>query len=168
MELKHYFAILRRWGWIMLLCTVLAGITSYWYSSRLPVIYQSRARYLIGPALDNPNVTTNDLRASTQIGQTYDLLVTSRPVAQSVIDKLKLDTDPDTLASQVNGTWIDTTQILSIRANANDPIVAANIANAIGDVLIERSPSGPSSKQVQRRQDAEAQILRLQETIRSI
>ncbi|MBK9715627.1 MAG: polysaccharide biosynthesis tyrosine autokinase [Kouleothrix sp.] len=168
MELKHYFAILRRWGWIMLLCTVLAGITSYWYSSRLPVIYQSRARYLIGPALDNPNVTTNDLRASTQIGQTYDSLVTSRPVAQSVIDKLKLDTDPDTLASQVNGTWIDTTQILSIRANANDPIVAANIANAIGDVLIERSPSGPSSKQVQRRQDAEAQILRLQETIRSI
>jgi capsular exopolysaccharide synthesis family protein len=168
MELKHYFAILRRWGWIMLLCTVLAGITSYWYSSRLPVVYQSRARYLIGAVLENPNVTRNDLAASAQIGQTYDTLVTSRPVLESVIQKLNLDIDPGTLADQVSGTWIDTTQILSIRANANDPVVAANISNAIGDALIERSPSGPSSQSVQRRQEAEAQMARLQETIRSL
>jgi non-specific protein-tyrosine kinase len=168
MELKHYFAILRRWGWIMLLCVILAGITSYWYSSQLPVVYQSRSRYLIGPALDNPNVTRNDLAASAQIGQTYDTLVQSRPVMESVIAKLKLNTDPDTLAAQVNGTWIDTTQVLSIRANASDPEVAAKIANAIGDALIERSPNGPSSPQVKRRQDAEAQMARLQENIRAL
>jgi hypothetical protein len=50
MELKNYFAILRRWGWIMLLCTALAGITGYLYTSRQPSVYQSRSRYLIGPA----------------------------------------------------------------------------------------------------------------------
>src|SRR5690349_19245172 len=163
MELKNYFAILRRWGWIMLLCTLLAAVTSYWYTSQQPKVYQSRARYLIGPALDNPNVTSNDLRASSQIGQTYDSLVTSRPVLQAVINKLKLDTTPDTLALQVNGTWIDTTQLLSIRANASDPDVAANIANAIGDELIQRSPSSPTSKQATQRQDAEAQMARLQD-----
>jgi non-specific protein-tyrosine kinase len=168
MELKHYFAILRRWGWIMLLCTILAGITSYWYSSQLPVVYQSRSRYLIGAVLDNPNIDRNTIQASAQVGQTYDTLVTSRPVLESVIAKLKLDTDPDTLAQQVNGTWIDTTQILSVRANASDPAVAANIANALGDELIARSPSGPSSKYAQQRQDAEAQMARLNETTRSL
>ena len=96
MELKNYFAILRRWGWIMLLCTALAGLTGYLYTSRQPSVYQSRSRYLIGPAL-NPNVTSNDLRASSQIGQTYDELVTSRPVLQAVIDKLKLATTADAL-----------------------------------------------------------------------
>ena len=166
MELKNYFAILRRWGWIMLLCTALAGITSYLYTSRQPPVYQSRSRYLIGPAL-NPNVTSNDLRASSQIGQTYDELSTSRPVLQAVIDKLKLDTTADLLKQQVGGTWIDTTQILSIRANAGDPVVAANIANAIGDELIQRSPSSPTSKAALRRQQAEAQIVRLQDTIRT-
>jgi len=75
MELKNYFAILQRWGWIMVLCTVLAGVTSYWYTSQQPKVYQSRARYLIGSALDNANVTSNDLRASSTIGQTYDSLV---------------------------------------------------------------------------------------------
>jgi len=166
MELKNYFAILRRWGWIMLLCTALAGITGYLYTSRQPSIYQSRSRYLIGPAL-NANVTSNDLRASGQIGQTYDELVTSRPVLQAVVDKLKLATTADDLKDQIGGTWIETTQILSIRANAGDPVVAANIANAIGDELIQRSPSNPTSKAALRRQQAETQIVRLQETIRT-
>jgi non-specific protein-tyrosine kinase len=167
MELKNYFAILRRWGWIMLLCTALAGITGYLYTSRQPPVYQSRARYLIGPALDNPNVTSNDLRASSQIGQTYDELVTSRPVLQAVITKLQLPTTPELLKDQVGGTWIETTQILSVRANAGDAKVAADIANAIGDELILRSPSSPTSKQAARRQQAEAQIVRLQDTIRT-
>src|SRR5262245_27543725 len=166
MELKNYFAILRRWGWIMLLCTALAGITGYVYTSRQPPVYQSRARYLIGPALD-PNVTRSDLQTSSQIGQTYDELSTSRPVLESVIARLKLDTTPEDLRDQVGATWIDTTQILSIRANAGDPVVAANIANAIGDELIQRSPSSPSSQQAERRQQADAQMVRLQDTIRS-
>jgi succinoglycan biosynthesis transport protein ExoP len=166
MELKNYFAILRRWGWIMLLCTALAGITGYLYTSRQPSVYQSRSRYLIGPAL-NSNVTSNDLRASSQIGQTYDEMVTSRPVLQAVVDRLNLATTADELKAQVGGTWIDTTQILSIRANAGDPVVAANIANAIGDELIQRSPSSPTSKAALQRQQAEAQIVRLQDTIRT-
>src|SRR5215213_6423052 len=166
MELKNYFAILRRWGWIMLLCTALAGITGYLYTSRQPSVYQSRSRYLIGPAL-NANVTSNDLRASSQIGQTYDELVTSRPVLQAVVDKLKLATTADDLKQQVGGTWIATTQILSIRANAGDPVVAANIANAIGDELIQRSPSSPTSEAALQRQQAKIQIVRLQDTIRT-
>ena len=140
----------------MLLCTALAGVTGYLYTKQLPVVYQSRARYLIGSALDNPNVTRADLQASTSIGQTYDSLVASRPVLQSVVDKLKLQIAPDELAKQVSGTFIETTQLLSIRANAGDPVVAANIANAIGDELIQRSPSSPTSQQAARRQQAAA------------
>jgi capsular exopolysaccharide synthesis family protein len=166
MELKNYFAILRRWGWIMLLCTALAGVTGYLYISRQLPVYQSRARYLIGPALD-PNVTRSDIQTSSQIGQTYDELSTSRPVLEAVIAKLKLDTTPEQLKDQLGATFIDTTQILTIRANAGNAEVAANIANAVGDELIQRSPSSPTSKAALRRQQADAQILRLQDTIRS-
>jgi capsular exopolysaccharide synthesis family protein len=166
MELKNYFAILRRWGWIMLLCTALAGVTGYLYISRQSPVYQSRARYLIGPALD-PNVTRSDIQTSSQIGQTYDDLSTSRPVLEAVIAKLKLDTTPEQLKDQLGATFIDTTQILTLRANAGDPVVAANIANAVGDELIQRSPSNPTSKAALRRQQAEAQIVRLQDTIRT-
>ena len=169
MELKHYLVILRRWGWIMLLCTILASVASYWFSSRQPRVYESRARYLVGPVLDNPNVSSNDMRASSQVGQTYAQIVTTRPIVQGVIDKLKLDnvTDADTVAKNVTATWIDAAQILSIRVHASDPQVAADIANALGEALIERSPGGPTSLQAAKRQDALNQIAKLQETIRA-
>lgn len=167
MDLKNYFSVFQRWGWIVLLCTALAGITSYWYSSRLERVYQARSRYLIGSVLDNPNVSPNDLRASIQIGQTYDSLVNSRQVLENVITKLKLNISPDALSDQVSGTFIETTLILGIRANASSPQLAADIANAIGDELILLSPSGPGSRQEAIRQQAETQIARLQETIRA-
>ena len=156
MELKHYLVILRRWGWIMLLCTILASVASYWFSSRQPRVYESIARYLVGPVLDNPNVSSNDMRASSQVGQTYAQIVTTRPIVQGVIDKLKLDnvTDAETVAKNVTATWIDAAQILSIRVHASDPQVAADIANALGEALIERSPGGPTSLQAAKRQDA--------------
>lgn len=167
MELKNYFAVLQRWGWLLVVCTALASVTSYWLISQQPKVYQSSSRYLIGPAIDNPNVTSNDLRASGQIGQTYDELVNSRTVLKSTIDKLQLNTSPDALSSQVSGLFVETTQLLTIRANANDPELAASIANTVGDVLIGQSPASPNSAQALRRQDAQAQLLRLQEVIRS-
>jgi tyrosine-protein kinase len=167
MELKHYFDILRRWGWIMLLCIILAGVSSYWFSSRQPKVYEAQARYLVGPVMGNPNVSSNDLRATSQIGQTYAQLATSRPILQGVIDKLNLNVKADTLSTWVTTTWIDAPQILNIRVRAPDPDMAAQIANQIGEALVERSPSGPSSLQVARRQAASLQIVRLQDTIRS-
>jgi len=167
MDLKNYFAILQRWGWIMLLCMALAGVTSYFYSLSLPKVFQARSRYLVGAVLDSTNVNTNDIRASSQIGQTYAEVVTSRPILESVIDKLSLQTDPDTLRKQVNANWIDTTQILSIRVQTNDAQLAADIANALGEALIERSPSGSASQQTARRQAANAQLAQLLESERA-
>jgi capsular polysaccharide biosynthesis protein len=167
MELKHYFDILRRWGWIMLLCIVLAGVSSYWFSSRQPKVYEAQARYLVGPVMDNPNVSSNDLRATSQIGQTYAQIATSRPILQGVIDKLNLNVKADTLSTWVTTTWIDAPQILNIRVRAPDPDMAAQIANQIGEALVERSPSGPTSLQVARRQAAQLQIIRLQDSLRA-
>jgi len=167
MDLKNYFAILQRWGWIMLLCMALAGVTSYFYSLSLPKVFQARSRYLVGAVLDDANIDTNKIRASSQIGQTYAELVTSRPLLESVIAKLNLNTDPDTLRRQVSATWIDTTQILSIRVQTNDAQLAADIANALGDALIERSPNGSASQQTARRQAANTQLAQLQESARA-
>jgi non-specific protein-tyrosine kinase len=174
MELKHYLGILRRWGWIMVLCTVLAGVASYWFSSRQPRVYEGVSQYLVGPVLDNPFVRASDLQASGAVGQTYVALATTRPILQRVIDNLNLQKpdgrplDPRELGPNISASWLDATQVLTIRARAADPEAAASISNAIGEMLIDRSPGGPKSLQVQRQQDALTQIARLQESIRSI
>jgi non-specific protein-tyrosine kinase len=158
----------------MVLCTALAGVASYWFSSRQPRVYEGVSQYLVGPVLDNPFVRASDLQASGAVGQTYVALATTRPILQSVIDRLNLkkpdgrSLDPSDLAPNVSASWLDATQVLTIRARAADPNAAAGISNTIGDTLIERSPGGPKSIQVQRQQDALIQIARLQESIRTI
>jgi polysaccharide biosynthesis transport protein len=167
MELKHYLSILRRWGWIMVLCTVLASVASFWFSSQQPRVYEGVSQYLVGPVLDNPNVKESDLRAAGSVGQTYVALAGTRPILQSVIDKLRLNTTVQALTPNVTATWLDATQVLTIRARAADPEVAANISNAIGETLIDRSPGGARSLQAQRQQESLTQIARLQESIRT-
>ena len=168
MELKHYLSILRRWGWIMVLCTVLASVASFWFSSQQPRVYEGVSQYLVGPVLDNPNVRESDLRAAGSVGQTYVALATTRPILQSVIDKLQLNSKVQELAPNVTATWLDATQVLTIRARAATPEMAANISNAIGETLIDRSPSGSRSLQAQRQQESLTEIARLQENIRTI
>jgi tyrosine-protein kinase len=62
---------------------------------------------------------------------------------------------------------LDTSQTLTIRVHASNPEVAANIANALGETLISRSPGGPASLQATRRQAALTEIAKIQETIRA-
>src|SRR5262245_6435446 len=168
MELKHYLSILRRWGWIMVLCTVLASVASFLFSSQQPRVYEGVSQYLVGPVLDNPNVRESDLRAAGSVGQTYVALATTRPILQSVVDKLQLNTSAQALTPNVTATWLDATQVLTIRARAANPEMAANISNAIGETLIDRSPAGSRSLQAQRQQEALTEIARLQENIRTI
>lgn len=165
MDVRQYIGVLRRWGWILILCVVAGTVTSYWVASHQPHRYEARARYLVGPAIDSPNVDINDLRASSQIGQTYAVLASSRPVLEKVRERLQLTTDVDTLVKNVEATWIDSTQILTVRARAGRPELAVAIANAVGDALIERSPGGPSSLQAERRREASAQIEALKQAI---
>jgi capsular exopolysaccharide synthesis family protein len=167
MEFKHYVAIVRRWGWMILFCTVLTAGTSYWFSSVLPRVYAAEARYVIGTVIDNSNVTINDLQVSNQLGKTYTDLVTSQPIIQRMIDRLNLYTDVDTVAQNVTATWLNDSFILSIEVRAADPQLAADMANSLGEILIERSFSASGDRQLARHKAATAQIVLLEKTIQA-
>ncbi len=168
MELQHYLSVFRRWSWILLLCVLEATSVAYYFSSRQPNQYEARARYLVGCPLDQPNCGVQERRLAAEVGQTYAELATSRPVLQSAIDKLQLNFTPSALADRVNATFLETTLILSIRARSSDPQRAADIANAIGEALIERSPGGSLAQQAERRQEVLAEIERIEERIRTL
>lgn len=165
MELKNYLLLLQRWGWILLVCLILAIVGGYWYSSRQRPIYEAEARFLVGPALANPNVTTGDLQVSSQVGETYATLITTAPAIESAGKKLKLDIGAGGILNSVTPTWDGDTQILTVRVRAYNAQNAANIANALGDVLIERTPTGTPSTQAERRQEASAEIAKLKQIV---
>ena len=140
--IRSYFNIFRRWLWLLVLTTVVAGLVSYMAASRQPEQYSAKTKLLVGPAAESLSPELNDLRAAAQLLEVYAVLPTMRPFLETVIAELELDVRPSQLESNLNITTDTTTQILTIRVTDSDRDRAALIANAIADLLINRSPSG--------------------------
>lgn len=127
MEIAGYLGSLRRWWWTLLVATWVAALAGYVAGSSLPRVYEAETRLLVGPF----NTDLNTQRASGQLSQTYAELVTSQPFLESVIADLGLDIDTRELQKRVSASPNDVTRLLTIRAQSEDPEVAAAIANAL-------------------------------------
>lgn len=73
-----------------------------------------------------------------QSGETYAELMRQSPVAQEVIDRLKLPVSVSGLISRVTVRPIKSTAILTVDVTWTDPTTSANIANTFASVFVER------------------------------
>lgn len=141
---QKYINMLRRWLWLMILTTVVASAATYWFSLQQTPVYETRARLIVGPGIENLSPDLNALRAGGQLMQTYGELATTRPVLQAVIDDLGLNMRPDELGRRISIKTNQETQILSVVVQHADPQLAAAIANSTAEMLVRMSPSGMS------------------------
>ncbi|MFQ5856325.1 MAG: Wzz/FepE/Etk N-terminal domain-containing protein [Anaerolineae bacterium] len=168
MELTHhYFNIVRRWMWLLMLAILVASATSYWVIKEQPPVYQAEARLIVGPGVDSLSPDLNALRTGGQLMQTYAELATTRPVLQAVIDDLDLGMSPDTLDENIKVRSDNETQILSIQARDGDPGRAAAIANAVAERLVRLSPAGIGGAETQLKSQMRSEAVKLQEIITS-
>jgi non-specific protein-tyrosine kinase len=139
---QRYFNFIRRWLWLILLATISAGLITFFISSRQPAIYEARARLIIGPGIEGPNPSENDIQTGGRLMQTYAELATTRPVLQTVIDNLGLDLTPEQLNKLLTIRPTTETQFLTIVVEDSDPIRVTAIANELSQELERRSPTG--------------------------
>jgi capsular exopolysaccharide synthesis family protein len=162
-----FFNLIRRWFWLLGLATLIAATTTYWVSAQQPLMYEGKARLIVGPGVDSPSPDLNALRAGGQLLQTYAELVTTRPVLQAVIDDLKLGIKPEVLKKQITVTSNQETQILTISVQDEDPAQATAIANAVADLLVRLSPSGTEGPQLQLKNQMSSQAEMIEGSIAS-
>lgn len=160
--------MVRRWYWLIILATVLAGGTTYWISLQQVVFYEATSRLVVGPGINSLNPDINDLRTSGQLMRTYAELATSRPVLQAVVEELGLTISPDDLALNIDVTANDETQFLSLTVVDADPNQAMVIANAIAKRLVSLSPAAPDGAGAQLRERQLSQAQRIEDNIASI
>ena len=141
---QKYINILRRWLWLMILTTLVAGAATYWFSLQQTPIYETRARLIVGPGIENLSPELNALRAGGQLMQTYAELATTRPVLQAVADDLGLNLNLDELGRRISVKTNQETQILGVVVQHENPQLAAAIANSVAELLVRMSPSGMS------------------------
>jgi capsular exopolysaccharide synthesis family protein len=141
MDLRRQIAILRAWLWLFIISAILAGVAAFLVSGSMPKIYQAQNTLIVGQSLTATNPNYDALLAAQRLSQTYASVVTTRPLAQRVIDKLGLHLTADQLLTEVKADAPVNSALINITVSDTDPGKAAQIANAFGDELIAASPA---------------------------
>lgn len=137
MELREYVGLLRKWLWLIFLCTVVAGAGAYFVSKRTTPIYEASSTLRVNQAA-NPATSAvyADVLTSERLARTYASLLTSRPVLEETARRLGIEAK--TLSSGVSVTPVRDTLLLQIRVEGPNPQLIAEAANVLPQVFIDK------------------------------
>lgn len=153
MDIRQYVHFFKRWGWLLMLITILGVFAGFAYSRYQKPVYHSETMILVMQNEDNnvPNaIQVND----KQIGLTFTELLSTQPVIQATSARLGYEVLPQQIeVSQVIGS-----DLIQISVEDGDPQHTADIANTLVTVFIEQYKDVQSSRFVSDEESLQAQI----------
>ena len=141
MELKEYLQTLWKWKWLIVLCTVIAGMSSYVVTSKMPPVYEAKVKLMSNQSTSTGIVDYSSMLGGQQVIESYRELLKTRPVLEAVIARLNLPYSPGQLAMRIDIRIIQDTQLLELKITDNDPQRAADIANEIALTFLLQRPA---------------------------
>jgi len=160
MNINAYLAPIRKWWWLVLASTLIAGITSFIAASLQPPIYQSRTTLIVGQAINQPNPTTSEFYLEQQLASIYADMANRDLLRQAVMQALDLSWLP-----QYNARALPNTQLVEIITTASDPALSQVVANEIAHQLVLMSPSGVQPRSEERQQFVDSQLVIIEQQI---
>ena len=130
--LEVFHVLLHRW-YLIILCAIALGAVALGFT-KFFITPQYEASSMIYILSKTTSISAAlDLQLSKQLAVDFETLAKSRPVVESVIDDLGLDTDYETLVKTINVTNPESTSILKISVQNPDAKLACDISNAMSD-----------------------------------
>ncbi len=137
-DLKELFGAI--WSHIrfVIVCTVLLAVLAAGYTKLFitPVYKASSQIYVFNQT--NNATSLSDLQVGSQLAYDFQILGTTRPVVERVIQQLNLNTTYEKLVRAISVQNIDKSRILKITVASTSPQMAADISNAMAESLSNR------------------------------
>lgn len=135
MELKPILQHLARWGWLLAISTVIAGLAGLLVSQQLGPIYRATTTVLISERTRSDQSVSETLGRSQLLAETYIQLLKGRPVLDMVITRLSLPMNHEQLGRRISAEIVPGTQLVAISAEAQSASQAALLANTLAETL---------------------------------
>jgi len=162
MEVTPYLRIFRKWLLLIVLAALVIGSISFINGVNRPPSYQAQATISVGTSiLDQPNPSSADISLAMNLAPTYQQLLTSFDILQGAIQARNLPMTPDELRRLITSRILPSTALLVITVSYNDPVLTADIANALAEQLIQQSPTNLTTGQEEQIAFANEQIAEL-------
>lgn len=137
-NLNDFVYVVRERIWLILAVTLVfglgSGLCSYYFVQ--PRYSSSSKIYILSQAEDT--ISVNDLYVGEGLAKDYLELVGSRTVVEQMIENLHLDMTYEEVRSMLSIVNSDDTRILTISAEASDPIMAKEMVEEMVNISREK------------------------------
>ena len=130
-EIGQLIRTIRRLWFLPVVVGLVLGLVGFGAGQLQSASYVSTTQLLVTPQITGESVLS-DAGGTT----TYVTLVTSGPVLDRVILELGLDMSREDLAGMISASGVSGTNIIQIVVTADDPDLAADIANALARSMV--------------------------------
>jgi polysaccharide biosynthesis transport protein len=133
MELQEYAAILWRRKWVIIAALLMTEIVVILATFKTTPVYTASTMLRI---VTSPTGSVNytDYMYAERLMNTYVKLATTKPVLDNLRQQLGLDYLPSIGVDIISGT-----ELLQIQVEEPNPVLAAQVANALADILVSQS-----------------------------
>jgi capsular exopolysaccharide synthesis family protein len=143
MELRAYLTILQRRKWTIM-ATVALGL-----ATAVVAVFGTQPRYetfttlrLATPTSGSLETVYYDIGFADRLMNTYVTLARSKSILSEVMQQLNLDRTPE-----ISVEILDNTELIQITAEDSDPVIAAQAANTLAEILIAWSENLPGDQE---------------------
>ena len=141
-DLKRVLGLLLNKAWLIALVAVLCAVLTF-VGTWLFVTpkYETTVMFYVNNRV-TPNggsITSGDMSAARGLVESFAIILNTRETLEEVNDRANLGRTYGQLLSMITAEAVEDTEILKVVVTSTDPVEAEAIANAITEVLPERS-----------------------------
>ena len=167
-DLRRYGGMLWHWAWLIVLSVILAGGAAFLVSLQMTPVYQATATLLVNQAPSSNSSEYAALLTSQRLAETYAQMLTTQPILDGVVESLGLNVPPQSLKGYISVQPVRDTQLIRVSVQHTDPVLAAQIANAVVVNFAEYNKNFQASRYADTEASLSAQLDELNQRIHDI
>lgn len=163
MDLRNYINLVRKWLWLVVLCSVVAGAATFFITRQQTPIYQSTATVFINQARSTTGrADYTDIITSERVARTYAAMLQDWPTLNEAAIALGYPGGIGDMQQaqnvSVSVTPVRDTQLVQVVVQSSDPELAASIANILPDVFMQMNRERQQERFADTRQELQVEL----------
>jgi len=138
-SLGELFSIVKRSKWLIASLAIIAALIAYLVSSFvISPTYEASTQVLVAPKQSEQSIDLGQVQSSINLVNTYRVIIQSPAILEQVQENVI--GAPDTIANLITVNSEQNSQVINIKIQHTNPVLATDIANEISDVFSKEVP----------------------------
>lgn len=138
-SIGELFSILKRSKWLIISLAIIAALIAFLVSSYvIQPTYEASTQVLVAPKQSEQSIDLGQVQSSINLVNTYRVIIQSPAILEQV--QQNVVGAPDNISNLITVNSEQNSQVINIKVQHTNPVLATDIANEISDVFSTEVP----------------------------